>query len=209
MEKEKTKKVDALKVAAMIGCSGAHKNENGEWLPCSSPKILDRISNAAESDSWLKNYKKSGYKVLDVIKKPRKMGKRRRMRDNWEKLNERPIRGITGLPGVGIVTAIPGEAGMVAKSSFMGPEYVRDNDPDVFTDPESARARSRQLGCIGISRRTSKTGKTVWMPCTNMSDYARVSGSTSLGRRGMGRERSRAIRTVVREELRKITGRKK
>lgn len=209
MEKDKVKKTDALKVAAMIGCSGAHKDENGEWLPCSSPKILERISNAAESDSWLKNYKKSGYKVLDVIKKPRKMGKRRRMRDNWEKLNEKPIRGITRLPGVGIVTAIPGEAGMAAKASFVGPEYVRDNDTDVFTDPESARARSRQLGCIGISRRTSKTGKTVWMPCTNMSDYARVTGSTSLGRRGMGRERSQAIRTIVSEELRKITGRKK
>jgi hypothetical protein len=85
----------------------------------------------------------------------------------------------------------------------VGPEYVRDNDPDVFIDPESARFRSRQLGCIGISRRISKTGRAVWMPCTNMSDYSRVSGSTSLGRRGQRREMENTVRTIVSRELKK------
>jgi hypothetical protein len=84
-----------------------------------------------------------------------------------------------------------------------GPEYVRDNDPDVFIDPESARFRSRQLGCIGISRRISKTGRAVWMPCTNMSDYSRVSGSTSLGRRGQRRDMENTVRTIVSRELKK------
>jgi hypothetical protein len=86
---------------------------------------------------------------------------------------------------------------------MVGPEYVRDNDPDVFIDPESARFRSRQLGCIGISRRISKTGRAVWMPCSNMSDYSRVSGSTSLGRRGQRREMENTVRTIVSRELRK------
>jgi len=85
----------------------------------------------------------------------------------------------------------------------VGPEYVRDNDPDVFIDPDSARARSRQLGCIGISRRISKTGRAVWMPCTNMSDYSRVSGSTSLGRRGQRRDMENTVRTIVSRELKK------
>lgn len=86
---------------------------------------------------------------------------------------------------------------------MVGPEYVRDNDPDVFMDPESARFRSRQLGCIGISRRISKTGRAVWMPCTNMSDYSRVSGSTAQGRRGQQRDTEKFVRTIVSRELKK------
>lgn len=79
----------------------------------------------------------------------------------------------------------------------------RDNDPDVFVDPDSARLRSRQLGCIGISRRISKSGRTIWMPCTNMSDYARLSRTTALGRRGANMAQERQIRGVVQRELRR------
>ena len=96
------------------------------------------------------------------------------------------------------------DGGVETKAGQMtGPEYVRDNDPDVFMDPDSARFRSRQLGCIGISRRISKTGRAVWMPCTNMSDYSRVSGSTSLGRRGQRRDMENTVRTIVSRELKK------
>ena len=52
----------------------------------------------------------------------------------------------------------------------------RSTDPDTFSDPESARIRSRNLGCIGIRRYTARDGKLVWMPCTNVSDYNRVTG---------------------------------
>ncbi len=96
------------------------------------------------------------------------------------------------------------DEGMETKAGKVsGPEYVRDNDPDVFIDPESARFRSRQLGCIGISRRISKTGRAVWMPCTNMSDYSRAAGSTSLGRRGQRRDMENTVRTIVSRELKK------
>jgi len=81
--------------------------------------------------------------------------------------------------------------------ALTGPEYVRDSDPDVFPDIESARMRGRQLGCIGVSRRISKAGRTVWMPCTNMSDYARLAGTTSLGRRHQRRSFENAVRTVL------------
>jgi hypothetical protein len=64
------------------------------------------------------------------------------------------------------------------------------------------------MGCIGISRRISKTGRAVWMPCTNMSDYARLSGSTSLGRRGRANQERNVIRTVLREELGKLKRKK-
>ena len=52
----------------------------------------------------------------------------------------------------------------------------RSTDPDTFSDPESARIRSRNLGCIGIRRYTARDGKLVWLPCTNVSDYNRVTG---------------------------------
>lgn len=190
--KKPVSREQALEVAKMIGCSGAHQDQDGNWLPCSSEKEMTRISNFAETSKWKE-------KAFAFNRKR----KRKKQRDEWEQLDEKPIRGITGIPGTGIVSAVSGEGGMAAKSERIGPEYVRDNDPDVFIDPESARSRSRQLGCIGISRRISKSGRAVWMPCTNMSDYARVAGTTSLGRRGQREEARRDIQKIVREELKR------
>jgi hypothetical protein len=188
------KKIDALKMAANLGCSGAHKDRDGNWMPCSSHEEMQRISNAAEGDNWRSIV--PGYKGEDG----RVRGKRKRRRnDKWEELGSRGVISIDSLPGGGIVSG----PDVSAKSSFFGPEYVRDNDPDVFTDIESARFRARQLGCIGVSRRVSKTGRSVWMPCTNNSDYARVAGATDLGRRGQRRDFERAVRTVLMSELKR------
>jgi hypothetical protein len=188
------KKIDALKMAANLGCSGAHKDRDGNWMPCSSHEEMQRISNAAEGDNWRSIV--PGYKGEDG----RVRGKRKRRRnDKWEELGSRGVISIDSLPGGGIVSGPV----VSAKSSFFGPEYVRDNDPDVFTDIESARFRARQLGCIGVSRRVSKTGRSVWMPCTNNSDYARVAGATALGRRGQRRDFERAVRTVLMSELKR------
>jgi hypothetical protein len=52
----------------------------------------------------------------------------------------------------------------------------RSTDPDTFSDPESARVRARNLGCIGIRRYTARDGKVVWLPCSNVSDYNRTLG---------------------------------
>jgi hypothetical protein len=328
-------KIDALKMAKNIGCSGAHQDSGGNWMPCSSMEELEKISNSAEP----------GKKSLRDAKKFRKTrfitGKQKRRsiedfgdieknKDNeWEELGSRGVISIDATAGVGITSgkALPaftsksalgasiGErAGGASTSSSSGgvdkdgdgkindgtddersapikkpnvakpapaivapktrgqalpqpkkkkqtiysggrrnsrslmpngpdpknypadkydlvdedgkpyqrgksnyderaetkagqttgPEYVRDNDPDVFIDPESAKFRSRQLGCIGISRRISKTGRSVWMPCTNMSDYSRLAGTTPLGRRGQRRNFENAVRTVVRDESRKL-----
>ena len=215
-QKEPVSKEQALEVAEMIGCSGAHQDENGNWMPCSSMEEMNRISNRAETSKWKEK--------ANAFNKKRKRKKRR---DGWEELDEKPVQGLNG-SGPGITsgpsqfsapqdvgstassgTAVSGGPTMnmfgasMAKADRIGPEYVRDNDPDVFIDPESARARSRQLGCIGISRRISKTGRAVWMPCTNMSDYSRVAGTTSLGRRGQREESRRDIQKIVREELKR------
>jgi hypothetical protein len=102
--------------------------------------------------------------------------------------------------GIPVPGGRSGSNGMSVKSIEQA-SSPRDNDVDVFTDIESARARSRQMGCIGVSRRISKTGKIVWMPCTNMSDYARVSGSTALGRRHQTEEIRKVVRTVLKDTL--------
>ena len=188
------KKIEALKMAANMGCSGAHKDKNGNWMPCSSHEEMQRISNAAEGSEWRSVV--PGYKGEDG----RIRGRRKRKRnDEWEELGSRGVISIESLPGGGLVSGKE----LSVKSDFVGPEFVRDNDVDVFTDIESARSRSRQLGCIGVSRRVSKTGRTVWTPCTNNSDYARLAGTTALGRRGMRRDTERAVRTVLARELKR------
>ncbi len=194
MSKSITKKIDALKMAANMGCSGAHKDKEGNWMPCSSHEEMQKISNMAEGDNWRSAV--PGYKGEDG----RVRGRRKRRRDDeWEELESSGVISIDSLPGGGIVS---GQVSL-SKSGLIGPEFVRDNDPDVFTDIDSARMRSRQLGCIGVSRRVSKTGRTVWTPCTNNSDYARLAGTTSLGRRGARRDFERAVRTVLMSDLKR------
>jgi len=222
--KELIKKAQALRTAKEIGCSGAHKDKDGNWMPCESHDDLIRISDMAETNKW-RSVVPGGKKIL------RTTGKRKKKkRDEWEKLGEMPIRGISSIEGGGLVSGNlfagkseqgpcwPGykQVGMkkgrngkmvpncvkAETKAAVGPEYVRDNDPDVFVDPESARARARQIGCIGISRRVSKTGRAVWMPCTNMTDYANRAGTTALGRRNIEKRNENQVRRAVRTILR-------
>ena len=239
MFSELSQKVLAIRNAVSIGCTGAHRAPNGDWMPCSSTnelmhtvfgnEVKSRLS-FEELNSWSERRSAKGKR------RKRKLGK------GWEKLRERGVMGFENIEGGGIVSqnspssapqknpsswitggtiapmmngnpnppnmpgGIPvpggrsGSNGMSVKS-LQEAFSPRDNDIDVFTDVESARARSRQMGCIGVSRRVSKTGKTVWMPCTNMSDYARVSGTTALGRRHQAEDIRKVVRTVLKDTL--------
>ncbi|MFM9028629.1 MAG: hypothetical protein ACKOQ6_11650 [Bacteroidota bacterium] len=193
---ETVKKSEALKVALQIGCSGAHKGKDGNWMPCGSHEELMRISDIAETPKWRTVVPDSSKKSVSAKRSAVGKRKKKRRSDDWENLTEAPIIGIEAVPGLGIVSG----ASFSGKS--VGPEYVRENDPDVFMDPESARFRSRQIGCIGISRRVSKNGRTVWMPCTNMTDYANRTGSTALGRRNIEKRRQDEVRNAVRTVFR-------
>lgn len=188
-EKKLVDKIQALAMAREMGCSGAHLSPDGNWMPCSSMAEMERISNAAETSKWRTVV--PGYSPG----KKREAGKKKRRRDEWENLREAPIMGIESLPGGGLVS------GNSFAGKAAGPEYVRETDVDVFMDAESARSRSRQLGCIGISRRVSKNGRSVWMPCSNMTDYANRAGSTSLGRRNISKRRENETREAVRTIL--------
>lgn len=350
---ELNKKIQALNVAKMIGCNGAHKTTDGVWMPCESREILEEISTIAETSKWQTVVPKPGKngiqkKSLDKwfnekwvdISRPKKGGgfepcgrgdakkgaypkcvpaskaasmtaaeiasavrRKRKAESTQKRKGKKPIyvptkkknldildieqkaaiptnpelyarvkakakrkfnvypsayanawlvreykkrgggyrsdgvsqkndqedirrfermkkgrkhkkrrnlpmhTGVIHLDGVGLVS----DSGIVMKSEIKansGPEYIRETDPDVFLDPESARFRSRQLGCIGISRRISKNGRAVWMPCTNMTDYSRLSGTTSLGRRHQRENSQSIVRTILRQELNKLKRKK-
>jgi DNA-binding CsgD family transcriptional regulator len=91
--------------------------------------------------------------------------------------------------GGGPVTVEKGKQEEKAETStiIIGRAKPRIGDPDVYTDPNSARLRSRKLGCIGIARRETPDGEVVWTPCTNISDQRRYQGETPLGQRDEAR----------------------
>lgn len=109
----------------------------------------------------------------------------------YEKLGERGVLGIATMEGGGLVSASVG--GKSDKPDDIDEKFVnnvsRSTDPDVFTNPDSARVRARNLGCIGIRRYVANDGKTVWMPCSNNSDYRRL-----MNVRGDGMPRRRSGR---------------
>lgn len=198
MQNELHEKVSAIRAAKSLGCEGAHLDANGQWMPCSSTAELIRLSVKRDDPTKILPSDIEEWQSRRKIKGQKKKKK-------FEKLRERGVLGIDTLPGGGLVSAPISMSSAIDENiqekAVIAPMSPRDTDVDVFTDIESARARSRQLGCIGVSRRVSRSGKTVWMPCTNMSDYARVSGSTALGRRYQQSQRTREIQGAVRTVL--------
>lgn len=199
--RDKERRAYALRMAIQLGCSGAHKMPDGSWAPCSSHEEMTRLSDAAESNDWLGQNTIGALRERDRKARAHK-GKslastvgRRPRRDRWGRLDN-PQKGGVIHPKNTLFSVVSGK-------SVVPISAPRDSDPDVFVDPDSARIRSRQLGCIGISRRVSRSGRTIWMPCTNMSDYARLSRTTALGRRGSDAAQARRIREIVRSEIRK------
>ena len=104
-----------------------------------------------------------------------------RKRD-WEPLDEGGVISIDTLPSGGLVSGKEYEIEEIDAKGFVN--YVsRSTDPDVYTDPDSARVRARQIGCIGIRSYTARDGKRVYLPCTNGSDYNRAMSLRPDGRR--------------------------
>ena len=112
-------------------------------------------------------------------------GTRRELQGQFETLEESGVIGIDTLPDGGLVSGKSEDVTEIDSKGFVN--FVsRSTDPDVFTNPDSARVRSRQLGCIGIRSYTARDGKTVWLPCTNNSDYNRVTQQKPTGRSKKG-----------------------
>ena len=191
-DSETAKKAQALREAAELGCTGAHRHPDGTWMACSTMEEYERLTNGEKEKS-----------ALDVVEETQKIrsqkGRKRKKKTKrqWDKLRERGVTGIDTLSGGGLVSG----KGMTFRPV--------DGDTDVFDNINQARRRARQLGCIGVSRRISRSGRRVWTPCTNMTDYARATGSTALGRRYQQRLERQRIRNIVRDELSKMKRRKK
>lgn len=83
------------------------------------------------------------------------------------------------------------------QKAIIASRVVRSTDPDTFSDPESARVRARQLGCIGIRRYMNRNGGQSWMPCTNESDYRKYSGQGHSGRQFRRQQLDRAVRDSI------------
>jgi hypothetical protein len=205
----------ALRVARMLGCQGAHEAEKG-WMPCGSHEEYEAIKKGKEeylkvlaakkkkpllkmvqrtkrletkSDAYYENRADAvaiskargcgGVRtVLLAGKKYYAVCNHKAPKRGWENLDEKPITGIATLPGGGLVSgSFSGKSidNDVEEKGFVN--FVsRSTDPDTFSNAESARIRARNLGCIGIRRYTASDGKLVWLPCTNVSDYNRVTG---------------------------------
>jgi hypothetical protein len=214
-EKNKTTRDQALRVARMLGCQGAHETDAG-WMPCASheeyegikkgkeeylkvrasnnkkplPKMVQRTKRLeTKSDAYYENRADAvaiskargcgGVRTVMLAgKKYYAVCNHKAPKRGWENLDEKPITGIATLPGGGLVTG--SFSGKSIEEEMEEKGFVnfvsRSTDPDTFSDPESARIRARNLGCIGIRRYTARDGKLVWLPCTNVSDYNRVTG---------------------------------
>jgi hypothetical protein len=181
-------KAAALRLAQQMGCSGAHQHPDGKWMPCATME---------EYEELVKKDKKNTVRVVEQRRRYRNSkGKNKR---DWEPLAERGVTSIDTIAGGGLV-------GGSVKAAPWAPD---DEDPDVFTTPRLARRRSRQLGCIGISRRVSRNGNVVWTPCSNMTDYAKRTGSTAFGRNHQRRQAQRRLERAVSREVRRQLRRKK
>ena len=177
----------ALRQAKKLGCSGAHQTEDGIWHPCANADELSKLTSvtSTEDNSRIRSRTTRGVNKI---------------RRQWETPQRREYVAVDNISNTDLANSI----------SFKADWYApNDNDVDVFVDISSAQKRSRQLGCIGVSRRVSKSGKTVWMPCTNMSDYSRVAGTTSLGRRHLREQAKRTILETIEQAQKPQKRRKK
>lgn len=113
--------------------------------------------------------------------KPENTGMISPRKDDWEPLTEGGVIGIDSLPDGSLVSGKNEDIHPIDAKGFVN--YVsRSTDPDVYTNPDSARVRARQLGCIGIRSYTANDGKTVYLPCTATPDYNRVMNIRPDGR---------------------------
>ena len=100
-------KEDALKVAKFIGCSGAHQDKDGDWMPCSSADTLRRISAQAEPK------KKAAFDEMEALQRlsHKRRGKRRIKGRGYQKLRERGVAGISTMPDGSLTSMTPGSPG--------------------------------------------------------------------------------------------------
>lgn len=117
---KKSSREEALKIARFIGCSGAHKDDKGNWLPCSSAEKLMEISTEAESSKYKPSAKADE-------KKKNRGARRRYIKPGYEPLGERGISGIETLPGGGLVSGKDAEFEEYELVELKADSYTKPN----------------------------------------------------------------------------------
>lgn len=104
--KSKNDRKSAARLARLIGCSGAHQNEDGVWMPCGSHEELAKISKDAET-KIPKNLTKTEEPPCLGCKgnKPERSRRGSSQKKRWEKLRESGVSGINTLEGGGLTSA--------------------------------------------------------------------------------------------------------
>lgn len=101
-------KDSALLIAKMIGCSSVHRDESGEWMPCSSPSELRRISSNAEDK---KNFDIKKTDLSKRLTSSKRRSKRKIRGASFEMLRQRGIAGIATGPDGSLSSMPPGSPG--------------------------------------------------------------------------------------------------
>lgn len=98
---------EALKISSFVGCSGAHQDKDGDWMPCSSPEILQRLSMEAEPK------KKAAIHEYESVQRmsQKRRGKRKMTGSKFEKLRERGVAGISTAPDGSLSSMTAGSSG--------------------------------------------------------------------------------------------------
>lgn len=92
------------------------------------------------------------------------------------------------------------EEKLLEAKAVLGERRIRKGDPDVYLSADSARVRSRQLGCIGIRRYATIDGGEAWMPCTNESDYRRYTGVGPQAARDRAKREREFVKRVIKKK---------
>lgn len=140
---------EALKIARYLGCSGAHQNKDGIWMPCASHETLQRISTEAETFNPQKKYKSEP--IIEDAKTPK-----RKKKKNWEELGERGVVGIETLAGGGLVSAQVASKALPRIRNInerFDPDAV-DGDDDGFVQDSTAWQRPAKPKPSKLSKRT-------------------------------------------------------
>jgi hypothetical protein len=88
---------------------------------------------------------------------------------------------------------------LLSEKAMQGQRRIRKGDPDVYLSADSARVRSRQMGCIGIRRYATIDGGEAWMPCTNESDYRRSMGVGPQAKKDREKREREFIKRVIKK----------
>lgn len=155
----------ALRLARLMGCSGAHQNADGGWMPCASHEAMnDLIRNGKKSANLTRTIVEKdcgcGCKGAGDCDDTKQYGKPKRTylgKKRWDKLREKPVAGIATGPTGGLYSGkddVDDDA--EAKGGYN--HYARDGDMDgLVQDGTPAQRRSRSL----THRRIAKPRKRV------------------------------------------------